>query len=256
MRQVCLAVFALTLAFTTSCSRGPSTEVTVFAAASLQNVVEELGAAFHDRHPEATFVYNFAGSNVLARQIGASPKADLFLSANRASMERLMEQGQVAGEPKKFASNSLVAIANASVEAEVKEFKDFVTFPFEHLALGDPDAVPAGIYAREWLSSKSFMGKTLWELAESRTVPRPDVRSVLHLVEAEPDTIGIVYKTDAATSDKVRVIYEVPAEDGPDIGYYAASIEGAPNPEVAKDFLSFLMDDGPTILQKNGFGRP
>jgi len=96
---------------------------------------------------------------------------------------------------------------------------DLNSLQFEYLSLGNPDAVPAGRYAKTWLEYITIDGRTLWSRIEYKIVPSPDVRAALGLVKADANILAIVYRTDAAMSDEVRVLYEVPVTREPEIRY-------------------------------------
>ena len=239
---------------------GPSTSPQgplVFAAASLKDVLEEVGGEFESRngHPP---VFNFAGSNVLALQVEATESADVFLSASERWMD-YVEQKQllVAGTRRSFLSNRLVIIANRASGLELEHPADLASAEFRFLSVANPEAVPAGGYAKEFLENVAVDGKTLWDQVRSRVAPAPDVRAALGMVEAQPDVIGIVYQTDAAISDKVRVVLPVPQSMPPDISYAAAQVRGGRNPEAARAFLEFLASpEAVELFRKHGFVIP
>lgn len=217
-------------------------EVTVFAAASLRDAIGEAGDLYRQATGGET-VFNFAGSNELARQILAAPRADVFLSANERWLDEVEAAGRIAqGTRRALLSNRLVIIARNDSPLEVAAAADLATLAYRHLVLADPEAVPAGIYAREWLASRPGPAGdgALWDAVVAKVAPTNDVRAALALVETDPELIGIVYRTDAATSDEVRTLYEVPEAEGPRIVYAAAAIAGGPNPEGGRSFLEFL----------------
>ncbi|HKJ88835.1 MAG TPA: molybdate ABC transporter substrate-binding protein, partial [Gammaproteobacteria bacterium] len=111
---------------------------------------------------------------------------------------------------------------------------------YKFLSLANPDAVPAGRYAREWLQSISLGDSTLWAAVKHRVAPGPDVRAALGLVEADPQIIGIVYRTDATISDRVKVLYSVPIDRGPPIRYAVALVANRPHTQASEQFLRFL----------------
>lgn len=230
-------------------------EVTVFAAASLRDALEEIGTLYRERTGVAP-VYNLAGSNELAQQILASPQADVFLSANEEWMDKVEAAGRVAaGSRSSLLSNRLVVIARTDSPHRVAAAADLATLPYRHLVLAQPDAVPAGIYTREWLASKPAAGGgTLWDAVEGRVAPTLDVRAALGLVESDPELVGVVYRTDAATSERVHVLYEVPEAEGPRIVYAAAAIAGGPNPEAGLGFVGFLGEpEAAAVFERHGF---
>lgn len=248
-----LWAFAALLAGCGGPSRGDQ-EVVVFAAASLRDVLRDLSESFR-QESGIRAVFNFAGSNVLAQQIEAAPAADVYLSANEQWMDYLREAGRIERDTRRnFASNRLVIIAHRDGLFQLKDPARLADLDFRYLSLADPEAVPAGRYARQYLQSIDADGQ-LWDRLKRRVAPAPDVRAALAVVEADPQLLGIVYRTDAATSRQVRVLYEVPAGEGPEIRYSAALVKDAPHPEEGKRFLAFL--SGPEamgVLREMGFG--
>jgi molybdate transport system substrate-binding protein len=237
MRFLALAVVAALLA------TGPATglpaiaaergEVLVFAAASLTDALEEIGAAFEAR-TGTRVIFSFAGSNALARQIQAGAPADVFLSADLDRMDDLERAGLVRARDRvSLLSNRLTVIVPTSSSLVIESPRDLEGV--RRLALGDPEAVPAGVYARRWLEDEG-----LWRRLRSRVVPTLDVRAALAAVESEAAEAGIVYRTDARISRRVRVAFEVPKGEGPDIRYPAAVLAAAPSPR-ARDFLEHLL---------------
>ncbi|HSR52533.1 MAG TPA: molybdate ABC transporter substrate-binding protein [Acidobacteriota bacterium] len=224
----------------------------VYAAASLRDVMQDLSSAFQ-KNSGTRVLFNFAGSNVLAQQIEASPEADVFLSANEQWMDFLQEAGRIETETRRiFASNRLVIIAHRDSPLQLDDPAQLAELDFRYLSLADPEAVPAGRYARQYLQS---IDPQLWKRLESRVAPAPDVRAALALVEADPQILGIVYRTDSAASQRVKVLYQVPPERGPHIRYPAALIKNAPNPEQGKRFLEFLRSpEARGMLEAMGFG--
>lgn len=231
-------------------------ELTVFAAASLTDVMKELAVPFEKEH-SVTVVYNFAGSNTLAQQITASPnKADVFLSASEKWMDTVEKAGAVAeGTRKSLLTNTLVVVAPLDSTYIMKEPVDLVGLDFKFLALGNPDAVPAGKYAKSWLSGIKLESGTLWDSVKGKVSPAPDVRAALAQVEGRSDVVGIVYSTDFSSSGgKVKVIYRVPPE-GLGISYPGAVLKEAKHPELAKAFLEYLSTpEASGIFTKYGFG--
>jgi molybdate transport system substrate-binding protein len=228
-------------------------EVVVFAAASLRDALEELGRAF-EAETGVRVLFNLAGSNELARQIVAAPGADLFLSASERWMDEVERAGRlVPGTRRDVLSNRLVVVAHARSPLEVDTPCALATLPMQHLALGDPEAVPAGTYAREWLQSVECGGRPLWEAVRDRVAPTPDVRAALGLALAEPEVPAIVYRTDwMAFADRTRVLYEV--TDGPSIRYVLARVAWGEAPEEGRRFLEYLA--GPwaaEVFTRHGF---
>jgi molybdate transport system substrate-binding protein len=211
----------LTLAFA-ACGREHA-ELDVFAAASLREVCEELAPEFEAQHPGLRLVFNFGASNLLAEQIGASTRGGVFLSADGLQLDRIELTGRMAeGTRRTFLANALVVIvpADATGDGVPARAVDLVLERFERLSLAHPEAVPAGRYAREWLTALG-----LWNDVQHKVVPGVDVRAALAAVESGAADAGIVYATDAAITPGVRVAFRVEGEGAPEIRYHAAAIK-------------------------------
>jgi molybdate transport system substrate-binding protein len=221
-------------------------EVVVFAAASLTDAIDGIGKEFY-AGCGTRLVTSFAGSNDLARQIRAGAPADVFLSANVERVDELQSAGLVRpGDRMDLLSNRLVVVVPEGSSLVVKAPVDLLRV--RRLALGDPEAVPAGIYAREWLEREG-----LWARLAQRLVPTLDVRAALFAVESQAVDAGIVYRTDVALSHRVRVAYEVPAGEGPRIVYAAALLASARSP-AARSFFEYLRSQpARAVFERLGF---
>jgi molybdate transport system substrate-binding protein len=227
---------------------GARQEIVVFAAASLADALTEAGKAF-EKTGGARIVFNFAGSNDLARQIEAGAPAHVFLSANREQVERLERSGKVrAGQTFAWLGNSLVVVVPR--DSDVKRLAGAGgLLAFDRLSLADPEAVPAGVYAKAWLEREK-----VWPQLASRVVPALDVRAALAAVAAGNVPAGVVYRTDASSSDRVRVVYQVPADATPDLRYWAAPVATKTGGRAAAGFLVFLRGrKAREIFTRHGF---
>ncbi len=236
-------------------SESAAADLVVFAAASLRDVAGDLAADFERRQPvEVSF--NFAGSNTLAQQIDAAPRADVFLSADEHWVDFLDANGRtVPGSRRNVLGNRLVAVAHLDATVEIREVADLASAEYRFLALADPQAVPAGRYAQAALEGMNLESGDLWSAVASRVAPALDVRAALALVESDPEIVGIVYRTDALTSPKVRVLFELPAADGAAIAYCATLVAGGSNVEMGRRFLDYLASaEAAAIAQAHGFG--
>lgn len=245
-----LALAALAL----GCGRGGGAQaVRVFAAASLQDVAVDLGAAYERRHGRPV-AFNFAGSNVLAQQIRAAPRVDAFLSADEDWVRFVDEAGlAVPGSRRPFLGNRLVAVRHRDSDLRLDGPAQLAAADFRHLALADPGAVPAGRYARAYLESAAG---GLWEALAGRVVPALDVRAALALVASDPLILGIVYRTDVAASDRVRVLFEFTPRAELPIVYWAVAIRNAADPAAGPRLLDFLdQPEAREIARRHGF-RP
>jgi molybdate transport system substrate-binding protein len=192
-------------------------EVTVYAAASLTDALKEVAQGFEAKTGHKV-VFNLGASNDLARQIEAGARADVFFSADRAQMDSLEAAGLVrATDRVDVLSNVLVVVVPVTRTARMRQPSDLLAV--KRLALADPEAVPAGVYARTWLESIG-----LWDRLEDKVIPTLNVRAALAAVESENVDAGIVYRTDAAISKRVKVAFEVPKDQGPAIVYPLARL--------------------------------
>ncbi len=222
------------------------TELLVFAATSLTDALVEIGAGYEARE-DVRILFSFGGSNALARQILAGAPADLFVSANLDRMDELERAGLVRPEDRvELLSNRLAVVVSARSTLSVNSPVDLKRA--RRLALGDPEAVPAGIYARRWLEERG-----LWARLRERVVPMLDVRAALAAVESGSADAAIVYRTDAALSRRVRVALEIPGGETPGI-VYPASVLASSTTAEARRFLDHLRSrEAHAIFTRLGF---
>jgi molybdate transport system substrate-binding protein len=212
----------------------------------LTTVLQELA-----RSHKGDLRFSFASSSSLARQVEAGAPADIFFSANQKWMDYLQEKGLIALETRaNLLGNSLVIIAprGEGFPARLEKSFDFAAAFEGRLALGDPDHVPAGQYARQALESLGW-----WQELKDRLAPAPDVRGALVYVERGECPAGIVYATDAAVSSKVETIAALPEWLHDPIVYPVAAIKGRARKEV-HSLLEFLHSKvAATIFRQFGF---
>jgi molybdate transport system substrate-binding protein len=226
-------------------SPASAAEITVFAAASLADALSEIGKSFGSVTGHHV-VFNFGASSDLARQIRAGAPADVFFSADEAQMDVVTRAGLVrAAERVDVLSNTLVVVVPARAPRRLQAPSEIAKF--ERLALADPQAVPAGVYAKRYLESIG-----VWSRLADRIVPTLNVRGALAAVESENVPAAIVYRTDAATSSRVAVAFEVPRAAGPPIMYVMAPLAQASGP--ARLFADELASArAARVYQKCGF---
>jgi molybdate transport system substrate-binding protein len=225
-------------------------EIKVFAAASLTDALREMKPGFEAATGD-TLLFNFAGSNVLALQIEEGAPADVFLSADEVQMDRLEKKKRLVPDTRhSVLSNLLVVVVPTDSQLPIASIKDLASSQVKRLVLADPGAgVPAGVYAKAYLKRVH-----LWGAVIDRVIPAASVRAALAAVEYGAVDAGIVYKTDALISKKVRVAVEVPVSDGPKISYPFAAVSASADPKAAKSFLDYA--EGPVgmkIFKKYGF---
>lgn len=221
------------------CASQPRT-VTVFAAASTQDVVQQIGRDF-ETQTGTHVTCNFAASSTLARQIEYGAEADLFLSADERWADHLAAKGLVA-ERHDLLANRLVVVTPAAQSFKLQRLADLTGDDVKRVALA-LDPVPAGRYARESLKKAG-----VWEEIKGRVREAGDVRAALMLVARGEAEAGIVYATDAATTDKVRVALQVPAELHTPIRYPLVLVRRAENAREARAFYDFM--DGKTAREQ------
>jgi molybdate transport system substrate-binding protein len=240
-------LLALTFAVQACRKAPPKDELLVFAAASTADVLTEVGRDFEAETTQKVR-FSFGASRDLARQIRAGAPAAVIVSADAETIDALVEAKLVQSEDRRsFASNRLVIVVpTGTASVAIHTPRDLIGVV--RLAIGDPKLVPAGNYARQWLEKEG-----LWTEVAPHVLPSLDVRAALAAVEAGHADAGIVYRTDAARSQRVQIAYEVPVERAPTIAYVAARLASAETPG-ARRFLDFLT--GPkarATLARHGF---
>jgi molybdate transport system substrate-binding protein len=216
-------------------------DLTVFAAASLQNAFDEIGRSFRQKTGRAV-KFSFAASSALARQIEQGAPAAVFASADERWMDWLQQRSLIATDSRRsLLGNRLVLVVPAANAARVELRPGFDLAALlgaeRRWATGDPSNVPVGRYAQEALTELG-----VWPFAQTRLVRAENVRVALAFVERGEAAAGVVYETDAAASPKVRVAGVFPADSHTPVSYPVAAVaknDGA----AAREFLRFL--EGP-----------
>ena len=225
-------------------------EITVSAAASLNNAFRDAATAYEAAHPGDTVLLNFGASDALAAQIARGAPVDLFASADQDAMDKA--QAQLApGSRRDFASNVLVVAVAAHGALRFRSLADLGQPAIQRLTTGNPASVPAGRYARAALEKAG-----LWTALEPKFVFATNVRQSLDYIARGEAEAGLVYQTDvAAQAGKVRTAMAVPGT-GP-IAYPLAVLRNAPNAAGGRAFAAFIMSPGgQAILARHGFGKP
>ena len=238
-----LVGFALAALFV---SLAHASEITVSAAASLQNAFAEIGKSAGSK-----VSFNFGASGQLLQQIEKGAPADVFATADLDTMDKAAAQGLILADTRvNFASNTLVLVVPATRNA-VTSMATLGDADIERIALGTPESVPAGSYAKAALEAA---GK--WDALKGKYVFGQNVRQVLDYVARGEVDAGFVYATDAALmKDKVRVAATVRSPKP--ILYPIAVVKGSPHEEAARAFVSLVRSDaGRNILAGFGFGAP
>jgi molybdate transport system substrate-binding protein len=226
-------------------------DLVVSAAASLSNAFGDIGKAYEVKHPGNKIVLNFAASDVLLKQIEQGAPADVFASADEVTMDKASASKMTdASTRKDFAANTLVLIVGANAKTP-HTLQELTAADYQHIAIGNPDSVPAGRYAKEALDSAQ-----LWDKLRPQIVPAQNVRQALDYVARGEAQAGFVYATDAQTQrDKVQVAMTVPTATP--VRYPIAVTNKSQHADLARDFVAFIVSpDGEAVLKKYGFSAP
>ena len=252
MKQLMKVFFAVAMAALVSASGACAGEkITVFAAASLTNALQDIDSSFDKKTGNATRE-SFASSSTLARQIEAGAPAQIFISADTKWMSYLAQKGLVAAQ-KILLGNELALIAPVAsplAPRAIDSAMDWLRLlgTDGRLALGDPDHVPAGIYAKEALQ---HLGA--WNSLQPRLAPAEDVRGALALVERGEAPLGIVYVTDARVSARVKIVGIFSAASHAPIVYPSAIVKGADSVGVQAYFRFLSSPQAREVFARYGF---
>ncbi len=225
------------------------TSITVSAAISLKDALDEMGASYERNHPGFRITFNYAGSGTLQHQIEQGAPVDIFVSAAERQMDALQAEGLIiAATRRNLATNKLVLIVPSSAH-EIQGFQDLTRSSVKIIALGEPATVPAGFYGQQTLQ---HLG--LFAAIEKKFVYAKDVRQVLVFVETGNADAGLVYQTDARISSRVRVAAVAPDSSHDPIVYPAAVVNTTKHPDAAQAFLDFTTSPpARLIFEKYGF---
>lgn len=243
------AILLLTCAASLSgCHAPPHTTLTISMAASLKEAMAEVEADYKQLHPEVDFRDNFGSSGTLEMQIEQGAPVDVFLSAAIKPMDALETRGLIAsGTQQTLLRGSLVLIAPR--DSHLTGFEGLAAPTIRTIALGDPASVPAGQYGRQTLVSLHLLDKL-----NAKLVMAKDVRQVLAYVDSGNADAGLVYATDALTSNKIRVVATAPEWAHDPIVYPVAVVKGRPSEAVARQFVDYLVTSAAqAIFKKHGF---
>ena len=243
---VCLLIF---IGLVGCGNRQKSPEVRVFGAMSLADALTEIGEQFTAKHG-VKVLYNFAASVTLQRQIEKGASADIFISASPQQVDMLEKLGLLEVDTRyDVLSNKLVLVSHKNSNLSVESANKLVDATVSRIAIGRPDIVPAGTYARE-----ALMSLDLWEKVQPKFVFGTDVRATLAYVSSGNVDVAIVYQTDVTLRKNVKVLYEFPAETHSPIVYPVVVLKDSNRKKLAQKFVAFLKTSRAVdIFQKHGF---
>jgi molybdate transport system substrate-binding protein len=213
----------------------PDTAPTVSAAVSLTDALEEVAKAYRAKG-DGDVRFNFGPSNMLARQIANGAPVDLFISADEAQMKVAAAAGAIDTKTiVNLLSTRLAVVTRRGSGRRLRDWRDLEDPSVRRIAIGDPSAVPAGVYAKEFLQRVG-----IWDRLQPRLVPVSTVRAALAAAANGSADAAIVYETDAAGSQSVEVGFVVSGPQAPAIVYLAAITTHARNRPAAERFLRYL----------------
>lgn len=226
------------------------TPLTVSAAISLTNAMQEIKTIYQNGNPNVNITYTFASSGALQQQIEQGAPVDVFFSAATKQMDALQQKNLlVPGTRKTLLTNRLVLITPRNAPA-LTSFRNLTSSQVRRIAIGEPRSVPAGQYAQELLTNLK-----LFNSIKSKLIYGNNVRQVLTYVETGNVDAGIVYTTDAKESNSVRVGATAPSNLHSPIVYPVAVLRDSRNTAAAKNFVQFLSSSqAKAVFQKYGFG--
>jgi molybdate transport system substrate-binding protein len=228
----------------------PPTEIHVSAAASLTDALQNIGTKYEAENPSVKIIYNFGSSGALQTQIEQGAPADVFVSAAPKQMDALEEKGLLLeGTRHDLLANEVVLIVPKDSPLDISSLSELAGTAVEKIALGEPKGVPVGQYAGQIFKSLGI------EVAvASKAVYASDVRQVLAWVEAGEADCGLVYATDAAVSDKVRVLLTAPLGSHKEVVYPVAVLRAAQQEPAAREFAEYLdREPAKNIFKEYGF---
>ena len=223
--------------------------LTISAAASLKDSMNEIKQLYEAKNTNVKLTLNFGSSGTLQQQIEQGAEVDIFISAAAKQMDALESKDLIIKATRKNLLQNDVVLIVPKDNSTIKTFSDLTTDKAKTIALGEPKTVPAGQYAEEVFTKLGILDKI-----KGKAVYAKDVTEVLTWVKSGNADAGIVYTTDAKTSDKVKVIAAAPSDSHKPVIYPAAIIKESKNTDTAKDFMSFLTDiKAKAVFEKYGF---
>ena len=224
--------------------------LTISAAASLKDSMEEIKTLFTKDKPNVKLTYNFGASGTLEQQIEQGAEADIFISAAPKQMDSLKDKSLIQEDSRvNLLGNKVVLIVPKDSSLSLTAFSDVQNATVKKIALGEAKSVPAGQYAEQVFTKLNILDNV-----KNKAVYGKDVKEVLTWTESGNADAGVVYETDAKTSTKVKIICEAPADSYSPVLYPAAVLKDSKNADDANEFLKYLSSDkSKAVFEKYGF---
>ncbi len=224
-------------------------QLIVSAAASLTDALKELAPIYEANRPNVTVRYNFASSGALQQQIINGAPADIFISAAAKQMNGLEQKKLLLAKTRRNLLTNRLVLVVAANRSGINNLSSLADSQVKRIAIGDPRSVPAGEYAQAALTKAG-----LWNQLKPKLVFANNVRQVLQFVEAGNADAGLVYLTDAKTTNKVKIAQTIPPNLYPPIIYPIAVLKNSRHPNDAKAFAEFLFSNpAQQVFTKYGF---
>ena len=241
--------FLLLCSFALAASPLTAANIRVSAASSLTDALHDI-ARVYQTETHNTLLFDFGASSTLARQIAEGAPSDVFISADELKMDQLQQRGFIIKASRRsILSNTLVIIVPSDSSLKITKGADLLDDAISNIAVAEPQSVPAGIYAKEYLRKLH-----VWDRIKTKIIPTENVRAALAAVESGNVQTGIVYRTDALISRSVRIAFEVPRAEGPKISYPVAIVGDSKQKAEAQRFIDFLQSPAAQeIFRKYGF---
>ncbi|TCZ81280.1 molybdate ABC transporter substrate-binding protein [Paenibacillus albiflavus] len=232
-----------------------SVDLTISAAASLTDALQEIKSNYEKNNKGVNLLFNFAASGTLQQQIEQGAPVDLFISAATKNMQALVDKQLIKQDQHtKLLANELVAItaSDSKVKMTLKGVNELQNKDILKIAIGIPESVPAGSYAKEALTRAG-----VWDALQPKLVQAKDVRQVLQYVETGNVDVGFVYKTDALTSDKVQLAYTIDQASYTPIEYPIGIVQASAHAKEAEELYNYLQTkEAMEVFLKYGFSMP
>ncbi|KAM3092364.1 molybdate ABC transporter substrate-binding protein [Phormidesmis sp. 146-35] len=226
-----------------------NTQLIVSAAASLADALKELDPIYQQSRSNVGVRYNFGSSGALQQQIENGAPADVFISAAVRQMDALQQKNLLTSNTRRNLLTNRLVLVVPSNRSSVTDLKSLTHVRVKRIAIGDPRSVPAGQYAQEALTKAG-----IWNQLKSKYVLANNVRQVLQFVEAGNADAGLVYLTDARTTNKVKIAQTIPASLHSPIVYPIAVLKNSRDQTASKSFVDFLFgNQAKQVFQKYGF---
>lgn len=254
MKKITLIIW-IAVTLLAGCSSNTSVEnkeVIVLAAASLTDVCGEIEVKYEAENPGVDLVFSYGGSGALQTQIEEGAPADVFISAATKQMTALDEKGLMNSESiVNLLENKVVLIVPANSTKDIASFDDVVTEKVTMIGLGEPGSVPVGQYAEEVFTTLGTLDQV-----KAKANYGLDVRTVLSWVETSAVDCGVVYATDAYTTDLVKIVCEAPSGSCKQVIYPAGVVKASTQSEEAEKFVAYLQtEEIMSLFESYGFSK-